>query len=249
MGTFQKMRDPMPRKGCSSVGVAHICAWRHPTRSSDQEDAEPDAFWQQVCRTMMLGHTKVTKKDECIKGQEANLRERQVSSPQPRSRKGRRRKPRWRTRTQTSRSSWRPLPEVLSFSPRQETSYSKITISSLPRTEREQFRVRLTHSCQKSIGPTHPCSLTLCSCCSLPRDGKKTKHRWTKCRQKDDSNTSTGINDRFLHCEFNVNRGFTSVQLLAKIKHHVSSTVDDFGQECTPETYCHRIIFTSSMKE
>ena len=27
------------------------------------------------------------------------------------------------------------------------------------------------------------------------------------------------------------------------------STLDDFGQECTPETYRHRIIFMSMMKE
>ena len=63
-----------------------------------------------------------------------------------------------------------------------------------------------------------------------------------------ESNTSQGIHDKFLDCEFNVNPGHTSVQLLAQIKHHVSSTVDDTGQECTPVTYRHRIIFMSMMK-
>ena len=60
---------------------------------------------------------------------------------------------------------------------------------------------------------------------------------WTKSRQKGDSDTPTGINDRFLGCEFNVNPGFTSSeQMPAKIMHHVSFTVYDFDQECTMET-------------
>ena len=42
---------------------------------------------------------------------------------------------------------------------------------------------------------------------------------------------------------------FTSAQVLATMKHYVSSTVDDIRQESTPETYFHRIIFTSMMKE
>ena len=33
------------------------------------------------------------------------------------------------------------------------------------------------------------------------------------------------------------------------IKHHVSSTLDDLGQECVPETYLHRIIFMAMMSE
>ena len=56
------------------------------------------------------------------------------------------------------------------------------------------------------------------------------------------------INDKFSDCEC-VSQGFTSEQLLAKIKYHVSSTVDDFVQECTPEMYFHRIIFMSMMKD
>ena len=31
---------------CSTVGVAETFAWRNPVRSSEQESAEPDAFWQ-----------------------------------------------------------------------------------------------------------------------------------------------------------------------------------------------------------
>ena len=33
------------------------------------------------------------------------------------------------------------------------------------------------------------------------------------------------------------------MQFLAAIEQHVSSTRDDIGQECTPDTYPHRIIF------
>ena len=50
------------------------------------------------------------------------------------------------------------------------------------------------------------------------------------------SNTSQGINAKFLVCEFNVNQSFTSAQLLAKIKHHVSSTIGDIDRKCTPKT-------------
>ena len=57
----------------------------------------------------------------------------------------------------------------------------------------------------------------------------------TKRSQEGELNISKGTNDEFLDGEFNVNPGFTSEQLLAKIKHHGSSTVDDFGQACTPE--------------
>ena len=55
--------------------------------------------------------------------------------------------------------------------------------------------------------------------------------------RKANSNTWKGIDDRFLACEFNASPGFTSEQLLVKIKHHVSSIVGDFGQECKQETY------------
>ena len=37
--------------------------------------------------------------------------------------------------------------------------------------------------------------------------------KWIANRQRDGSNTSKGINAKFLDCEFNVNRRFTSVQL------------------------------------
>ena len=47
----------------------------------------------------------------------------------------------------------------------------------------------------------------------------------------------------FFDCEFNVSPRYTSMQLLAAIKQHVSSTRDDIGLECTPDTYPHRIIF------
>ena len=42
---------------------------------------------------------------------------------------------------------------------------------------------------------------------------------------------------------------FTSAQVLATMKHYVSSTVDDIRQGSTPETYFHCIIFISMMKE
>ena len=47
----------------------------------------------------------------------------------------------------------------------------------------------------------------------------------------------------FFDIGFNVNRGYTSMQLLTAIKQHVSSTRNDIGQECTPETYPHCISF------
>ena len=47
----------------------------------------------------------------------------------------------------------------------------------------------------------------------------------------------------FFDIEFNVNRGYTSMQLLTAIKQKVSSTRDDIGQECTPEAHPHCISF------
>ena len=41
----------------SSVGVSNYTDWRKPTRSSKQKGAEPDAFWQEFCRTKKLGKT------------------------------------------------------------------------------------------------------------------------------------------------------------------------------------------------
>ena len=38
-------------------------------------------------------------------------------------------------------------------------------------------------------------------------------------------------------CELIVNPGFTSAQLLSTIQHHVSSTLDDLGQECVLGTH------------
>ena len=52
-----------------------------------------------------------------------------------------------------------------------------------------------------------------------------------------------------LRIQRNGNFGFTSAQLLATIKQHVTSTLDDLGQECVPETYFHRIIFMAMMDE
>ena len=54
------------------------------------------------------------------------------------------------------------------------------------------------------------------------------KNWWTKRCRKDESNTSNGIIARVFDCEFNVNSGFISEQLPAKIVHYVSSTVTDF---------------------
>ena len=53
----------------------------------------------------------------------------------------------------------------------------------------------------------------------------------------------------FFDCEFNVNPGYNSMQLPASIKQHVSLTRDVIGQECTPETYPHRIFFTGMFKD
>ena len=78
-----------------------------------------------------------------------------------------------------------------------------------------------------------------------PRRQHNVKNRWTKRRQEGELNISKGTNDKFLDCEFNVNPGFTSEQLLAKIKHHGSSIVDDLGHACTQEAYSQRIIITS----
>ena len=98
-----------------------------------------------------------------------------------------------------------------------------------------QLRTRLTRSCQKN----HQAKSSVFSdsmLCSGTHDQRPVtatfKSRWTKRRQKDESNASKGINDRFLDCEFNVNPGFISEQLLARIKHHVPSTVDI---TCTPD--------------
>ena len=59
-----------------------------------------------------------------------------------------------------------------------------------------------------------------------------------------DDNRQEGVD-----CEFTVNRGFVSAQLLAKIKHHVSSLVDDLVQLCTPNTWLLRVVFMRMMKE
>ena len=47
--------------------------------------------------------------------------------------------------------------------------------------------------------------------------------------------------------DFNVNPGITSSLQLVTIQQHVSSTLDDVGQECVRETYSHRIIFMALM--
>ena len=62
------------------------------------------------------------------------------------------------------------------------------------------------------------------------------KLRLRENREEGGSNTSKGINAQFLDCDFNVNPGLTSAQLLATIEQHVSSTLD-LGQECALETY------------
>ena len=55
--------------------------------------------------------------------------------------------------------------------------------------------------------------------------------RWMDKRQRGGSNTSQGINAKFLDCNFIRNPGFTFAQLLATIKQDVSSTLDDIGEE------------------
>ena len=94
-------------------------------------------------------------------------------------------------------------------------------------TERGQLRVGLTHSCQ-NLHQAKPCVISD----SKKRSGTPDQshatvvflNRWTKRRQKEKSNTSDGISERFLDCEFNVNTRFNSEQSLAKIK----PSVDDW---------------------
>ena len=62
-------------------------------------------------------------------------------------------------------------------------------------------------------------------------------------RQQGGPNTSKGSNAKFL------NPGFTSAQLQATIKQHVSSTLDDSVSEYVPETYLHSIIFMEMLSE
>ena len=78
---------------------------------------------------------------------------------------------------------------------------------------------------------------------SAPSDGNIQKQVDETSSERRVKNASEGINDRFLDCEFNVIPGFISEQLLARIKQHVSSTVDDSDQECTLEVYANRIVF------
>ena len=73
--------------------------------------------------------------------------------------------------------------------------------------------------------------------------------RWAEGSQSA-SATSKGINSNFFDIEFNVNPGYTSMQLLAAIKQNTfRRLVDDIGQECTPDTYHHRIIFMSMVMD
>ena len=46
-------------------------------------------------------------------------------------------------------------------------------------------------------------------------------------------NTSKNINEKFFDCKFHVNLGVICTQLLATIKQHVTSILDDFGKECS----------------
>ena len=89
-----------------------------------------------------------------------------------------------------------------------ETSFSKIQITRRSRTERGQLRVRLTHSYPKSVKQNHTRSQTKCYVREPmvnPRRRNLFFHRWTKSRQKGESNTTTRTKDRFFDWEFNVN--------------------------------------------
>ena len=55
--------------------------------------------------------------------------------------------------------------------------------------------------------------------------------RWMENRKEGGSNTSKCINAKILESEFNFNPSFTSAQLLATIKQHVSSAINDFGHQ------------------
>ena len=66
--------------------------------------------------------------------------------------------------------------------------------------------------------------------------GERFGGRWIDNRQEGGS-----VNAKFFDCEFDVNPGITSAQLLA--------TLDDIGQECVPETYPHRTTFMAIRNE
>ena len=61
------------------------------------------------------------------------------------------------------------------------------------------------------------------------------------------NHTSKGSNAKFRGCEFNINPGFSSAA--CDDQQHVSSTLNDIGQECIPVTYRHRIIYMEMMNE
>ena len=203
-------------------------------RSSEREGAEPDPFAQEVCRETPLEKTHVTN-EEYVEAMWKSFGRTALFAATSFHKKTKT-QTEMEKNTQTSSSSERPWSEVLWLRLQREASCSKINISSHSRRDRWQLRVRLTHSCRKIIKQNHPCSPTQCFVWELgSRRQHNVKNRWTKRRQEGELNISKGTNDKFLDYEFNVNPGFTSEQLLAKIKHHGSSIVDDFGQVCTPE--------------
>ena len=53
---------------------------------------------------------------------------------------------------------------------------------------------------------------------------------------------STRKDSKFFDCEFHVNTGATAMKLLEATKQNVSSTNDSIGNECTLQTYSHRIM-------
>ena len=94
-------------------------------------------------------------------------------------------------------------------------------------------------SCQSSIKQKRTCSPTL-SCVLGRQVGGFTIFR------EGGSDTSEGVCAHILECDFNVNPGITSSQLLATI---ISSTLDDLGQECVAEAYTQRILFMAIISE
>ena len=225
-----RLGNPIPRQCCSSAGVEICSAWKNPKLSSKQEGPEPDAFWQIVCRKKnKTWELKDHKRSVYWSHMERLWKNSTLRHTLAQEKK----------KTQTERRNKNPdVKFILGISSEvlccDFDLYSKIKVSCCSRTKRWELQFRLTHWCQKSIKQNYTCSPTWCYVREFIISSWRRQHfsnRWTKHRQKDNWNISKDITNRFLDCESNVNPGFTSEPLQAKIKHHVSSTVDDFGQE------------------
>ena len=94
---------------------------------------------------------------------------------------------------------------------------------------------------KKSIRQHNTCSPSQFLCCEIPLSAPG-GNIFIQVNEK----SSGRLNERFLDCEFNVNPGITSEQLLAKIKHHVLSIVDDYDQDTVTQKGGWNIQVTKS---